>query len=594
MDSLSSTIEGQLKERLKMVVSHTTTLWQRGLYQHPDFTLHGPVHSQTIDRLIQEFAEYISIVPALNNREKFILTSATYLHDIGMLFPLESLVLNQANSDEGLIGHTKGECCEIVVGRFCKEYGYEEHATTFFSELGKKPLPERMKLGEIVRQFHHLFGDFWIREHGERFGLPRQAVSLVARVSKGHRVVNLKDKEYDDTSWSGSTIRIGALTALLRVADELDFSSERAPDILFEMFIDDLIRDPQSLEHWIRHFCIRSVGPIKFATTSEGYIEPTVSIVADIPSDDYQQLVETQLEKSKTQVRTSDVNYRLQSIGLCCPIVESKITVDPTATHLPAPLRQRIGDLKVQDFLRQQMENMVLEEEENLIREGFAHDEISLMVGYKRELYKVEYDCINKRKTKVTWEVHIRATQELSHITHFYGADEAFKYSSDLEFFNLTADRTINATRRFAKANTYREIDILIDPPLAQGDDASYRFTETYDDLFEYSQKVIAEKIATGHWPFPDVVEGPGSVVMVPTDELQLSVTLPKNLEIDKIDFRIQRTNINLLHEPETKRIRRLKCFKTDDSDDRKYTQLIVPNPQLMVEYWILWVTKEK
>jgi len=489
----------------------------------------------------------------------------------------------------------KAKCCECIIRDFCKRYGEEENAQKFFQDLEEEPLPQRMRYGEIIRQFHHLFSDYLIKKHGERLGLPRQAVSLVATVSRGHRSEDLTKPQYNDTSWSGSAIRLGTLAALLRVADELDFSSERAPDILFEIFAEELIRDPKSLTHWIRHFCIRSVGPLGFTHKPDGLVEPTLHIAVDLPSANYRTIIEEHAQKSISQVRTEDVKERLRGAGLCCPKVELTTNIDPSATSLPRPLRDRIGNMKISDFLRQQRENVVLEEEQSLVREGFPANAIAKMVGYERRLYKVEYDCLSKYETKVTWEIRIKATQQMSHVRHFYEqTDEPFKSVSDLNFLNLTPERTVRATRRFTRAKTYREVDIAIDPPLGQGEEASYRFSEVYRNLIVYSKRTIRKKIAAGLWPFADEVQGVGSAVRVPTEELQISVLLPDSVEMEKPGFRVRPIDIALETASEEARLRQSGCLKIEDFNRRKHLLLVVPEPLLMVTYWVVWAPKRE
>lgn len=593
MEGLVSTIAEQaLRERLNRVISNAEILWQKGLIHHPDFTMHGTVHSQKIDKFIEDLLEPLPAAQ-LNDREKFVLVASAYLHDLGMLFPLDSFIENEIRKKPNLRRFGRATRCESIVKDFCKGYGEEQNADEFFTGLEESPLPERMRIGEIIRQFHHLFSDHLIKRHGERLGLPRQAISMVATVSKGHRSVDLTNEEYDDTGWLGSTIRLGTLAALLRVADELDFSSERAPDILFEIFVEDLIRDPESLSHWIRHFCIRSVGPLQFSHKSGGLVEPIVHIVVDVPTEDYLTIIEEHAQKSISQVSTQDVKERLRPIGLCCPKVELRKNVDASTTPLPKTLQDRIGDMKISDFLRQQKENMVLEEEQALVREGFPANAIAKMVGYARKLYKVEYDCLNKLETKVTWEVSIRAAQEMSHIRHFYEqTDEPFKSISDLDFCNLTPERRITATRRFARAKTYREVDIAIDPPLTEGEEACYRFSEAYRNLIVYSKRRIRSKIEAGLWPFEDEVQGVGSTVRVPTEQLQILVLLPAGVEIEEPDFRIQPIDITLDVKSEEERLRQSSCLTIENSGGRTHLSLVVAEPLLMVVYWVVWAPK--
>ena len=141
---VSSIAEQGLRERLSRVISNAEILWQKGLIHHPDFTMHGTVHSQKIIKFIEDLMEPLPS-GQLNDREIFILVASAYLHDLGMLFPLDSFIENETRKKPNLRRFGRAKCCESIVKDFCKEYGDGEDADKFFTHLEEIPLPERMR-----------------------------------------------------------------------------------------------------------------------------------------------------------------------------------------------------------------------------------------------------------------------------------------------------------------------------------------------------------------------------------------------------------------------------------------------------------------
>ena len=91
MEHLGTTIsDRRLIATLDTVVENATAFWQIGLTRHPDFTLHGIVHSRKISEVLQGITENMPADCSLNDNEKFILVSSAYLHDIGRCFQDES------------------------------------------------------------------------------------------------------------------------------------------------------------------------------------------------------------------------------------------------------------------------------------------------------------------------------------------------------------------------------------------------------------------------------------------------------------------------------------------------------------------------
>jgi hypothetical protein len=166
----------------------------------PDFTDHSTLHSMDVLYYCNELlGEQVSL---LTIPECYALVMACYLHDVGMGMPRDSFQ------------------------DFTQKLGMEDY-------WRKHPdaSPE-----SVVRAFHNELSGRFIRKYQSLFDIPSQEyLFAIVQISRGHRKTDLFDKaEYPDIPTPDGVIRTAFLSALLRLADEIDVGADRNPELLFD------------------------------------------------------------------------------------------------------------------------------------------------------------------------------------------------------------------------------------------------------------------------------------------------------------------------------------------------------------------------
>jgi hypothetical protein len=113
---------------------------------------------------------------------------------------------------------------------------------------------------EEVRREHHIRTETNFETLHSSLGLSLAEARIVGRICRGHREEDIFDQKYEDQFFGSSNklIRVRLLTALLRVADEIDVTQNRTPEILY------FTLKPQgaSQEEYDKHLSIGGIGPI--------------------------------------------------------------------------------------------------------------------------------------------------------------------------------------------------------------------------------------------------------------------------------------------------------------------------------------------
>lgn len=168
------------------------------------FTIHGTKH---IDNLFRILDIFIDGGLTLSGDEAFLLGCAICTHDIGMVTPLSVLKVDD------------------VFG-------------------GMPQPPDPAKIDRYIRDIHHKLVDQYMNENFDflaAVGLSVSQCSIVKEIAKCHRKEDLGKKH-------GYVAKLGAL---LRILDELDIYSSRAPlDVLLRDYKD---MDATSCWHWFKH-----------------------------------------------------------------------------------------------------------------------------------------------------------------------------------------------------------------------------------------------------------------------------------------------------------------------------------------------------
>ena len=175
----------------------------------PEFTDHSILHSLNVLRFCNELTG--PQITRLNADELYILLMACYLHDTGMGISLKDY--EQFSR-------------EIDFGNY-----FETHS--------------RENTAAVIRDFHHEFSGLLIRKYADFFEIPSEAhLQAIVQTARGHRRTDLNDeKEYPVymTVPGGSTVCLPYLSALIRLADEIDVCADRNPFLLYGL---EKVKDP--------------------------------------------------------------------------------------------------------------------------------------------------------------------------------------------------------------------------------------------------------------------------------------------------------------------------------------------------------------
>ena len=176
------------------------TMLSKYLTRFPDFTDHSFLHSMNVidycNRIIGE-----EQIKKLNPEECYVLIMSCYLHDIGM---------GIGNRD---------------FAEFSKELDFGDYFDNHSKESD----------AAIVRDFHNEYSGLFIRKYSKLFDIPSEAMTrAIVQVTRGHRKTDLLDRsEFGDIQAGDANIRTAYLSAVMRLADEIDVASDRNPILLF-------------------------------------------------------------------------------------------------------------------------------------------------------------------------------------------------------------------------------------------------------------------------------------------------------------------------------------------------------------------------
>ena len=198
----------ELDKDLHARFSNTVFALQRILSNYkllfPSFTDHSELHTLNVidfcNRLVGERLN------KMNADEIYCLLLGCYFHDTGM-------------------GITKNDYEE-----FSKQIDFGD----YFETHSKEDAPM------IIREFHNEFSGLFIRKYARFFELPSpEHLFAIIEISRGHRKTNLfDDQQYPIAliaSHNGNPICVKYLSALVRLADEIDVTASRNPHLIFDL-----------------------------------------------------------------------------------------------------------------------------------------------------------------------------------------------------------------------------------------------------------------------------------------------------------------------------------------------------------------------
>jgi len=186
-----------IEEATRSVLTYTASAF-------PYYTPHDFSHSINVEDILNWLVPD-DVKPKMNEYEIFFLLIASWLHDWGMV-----------------------------------------------ASSGENP--------EEVRKQHHIRAEANFENLHDKIGLSLSEARITGRICRGHREEDILDPKYEDTFFGSGNklIRIRFLTALLRIADEVDVTHNRTPEIVYYT----LKPEGASKEAFEKHLSINGIGPI--------------------------------------------------------------------------------------------------------------------------------------------------------------------------------------------------------------------------------------------------------------------------------------------------------------------------------------------
>ena len=190
----------------------------------PEYTDHSELHSLTVIQFCNTLIG--EQLRRLNKNEIYVLLLGCYFHDTGM-------------------GITRKD-----FEAFSREIDFGDY---FIKHPNASP-------AEQIRDFHNEYSGLFIRKYAQLFELPSRAhLEAVIQISRGHRKTDLKDENVYPIALpvpDGDTICMPYLSALLRLADEIDVTAARNPKLLYDL---EAITDEHQLFEHKRHRAVRDL-----------------------------------------------------------------------------------------------------------------------------------------------------------------------------------------------------------------------------------------------------------------------------------------------------------------------------------------------
>ena len=234
----------------------------------PKYTNHDLKHLKNVEENIDNMLTE-EVKKELSAEEIFCLLSATWLHDIGMI---------PVNDEKEIYGN-------------------------------KSP-NERDEYSVKVRSVHNIRSKCYVENKKEELGLDDFEADLIGKICKGHRQVDLG--EYQDT-YSKTKVRLSSLSAILRLADELDVTYKR-DNILSEEGVDEETKDEHYRIHKLVRVPIFDYENRAINIVSIAYIDKDKKLLMDV--------------KNEIQRKLDDINPYLKKIGIDFDTVEINCIMD--------------------------------------------------------------------------------------------------------------------------------------------------------------------------------------------------------------------------------------------------------------------------
>ena len=235
--------------------------------------------SDTVFALQQILSNYQLIFP--------LFTDHTELHSLNIIEFCNKLIgdqINKLNADEiycilmGCYFHDTGMG---ISKRDFEEFSEKIDFGDYFLTHDKDNYPE------IVRNFHKEYSGLFIKKYAKFFEFPSEEhLFAVIQISRGHRKTNLFDtKEYPIALKvpNGNTICLPYLSALVRLADEIDVTASRNSEAIYDL--SKIVVESHLIEFMkheaVKGLEIREKEFIMYVSTKDVKILKSLYILAD-------------------------------------------------------------------------------------------------------------------------------------------------------------------------------------------------------------------------------------------------------------------------------------------------------------------------
>lgn len=220
---------GNLLHDLENIKAKAEPLLSKIIETFPNYTAHDIGHSERVIRTL-DFVIPGPLKEQLNKYEIYFLIASAYLHDIGMVNFPKLAGKKKLEEFKGKIPKRNHEIC---------------HERT---------------LRNYIRENHHLRSEEFIISNFKDLAIEDEhQARIIGRICRGHRRENLSNRlmfKYDGM-YKNYPINIPLLSAFLRIADELDLTFERTPQVVYDHVPP---KEPISDEEWKKHLSISGVG----------------------------------------------------------------------------------------------------------------------------------------------------------------------------------------------------------------------------------------------------------------------------------------------------------------------------------------------
>lgn len=479
---LKKNLNTKFASKLSIIEQEVETIWEKGELYHVYYTLHGLKHSNYVINVLEKLIRGLNPADSLNDTETFCLLAAAYLHDVGMQI----------------------------------QHPDDEKIAAQLSELKSKPYT----VPDLIRDEHHKRSGRYIKEHANDLKLDQMEAECIRLISEGHRQVKLESKDYDDQTIGLEVVRVRLLSALLRLADELDITYQRAPKNIFNFLKIDM--PDYSYLQWLKHYYTSGVR-IDTLQQDNGKKKTSIVIHCHYPNEDVGRRITEVLISKPIEETLNEVRIILLECGLNLSL-DHKIKCNPDLDEIPTEIYEKyLGenfkismDLpRTKGFVgrNDELKDLLSSLDKNvIIIEGIAGIGKTYVAAKFAEELKDEYT--------VYWYENLSEVSTLSSVMNrisiFLKENDKPKLSNSIEQFGFDNDALIALLKEELNSNNfsiffdnYHKAENELNPLLKQLIDLNQskiiiitrEEPEFYNVVDERENRVI--KIKIDAWDFP-------------------------------------------------------------------------------------------